>query len=122
MYGFQEDGFCSYHLISFLFCTFASLFVSLFAACSAAIVLLAGCRVNQAKSISSGCRVCSCNSGWTVGSDKSTCVENVCSCANGVGSSGAKCPVDKAKKCESCKSGFKLSVDNTACEGRCVGV
>ena len=97
--------------IIFLFASVHSLlFTSPFAACT----------VSEAKSYSSGCLVESCNTGWTVSDDKSTCEENICSCDNGVASSGAKCPSNEANKCESCKNGFKLSVDNEACEGRCV--
>ena len=63
----------------------------------------------------------SCDTGWKVSDDESTCAANVCSCTNGVRASGAKCASDGAKVCESCNSGFKLRSDNTACDGK-VGV
>ena len=81
------------------------------------LILFAGCAVPRAKSYSSGCAVASCDTGWKVSDDNSTCAANVCSCANGVRASGAKCASDGAKVCESCNSGFKLRADNTACDG-----
>ena len=84
------------------------------------LLLFAACAVSEAQSYSSGCLVASCNIGFSVSPDKSTCVENICSCVNGVASSGAKCPIDEASKCESCNNGFKLSLDNTACNRKLV--
>ena len=49
--------------------------------------------------------------------DKAKCVANVCSCPNGIAPSGEKCPIDGAKKCASCNSGFRLGQDQTACDG-----
>ena len=48
---------------------------------------------------------------------KSECIANQCSCSNGVGSSGAKCPTDGDSKCEGCNDGFKLASDSNSCTG-----
>ena len=79
--------------------------------------MCAACDVGNAKSYSKGCEVSSCNTGWKVSDDKSKCEANQCSCADGVGSSGAKCPTDGDSKCESCNAGFKLASDRKSCTG-----
>ena len=79
--------------------------------------MLPGCGITNAESYSKGCEVSSCEAGWKVSDDKSKCVANQCSCSNGVGSSGAKCPTDGDSKCESCNVGFKLAADSKSCAG-----
>ena len=78
------------------------------------------CAVRHVKSYSSGCVVSACTTGWRVDDDESECLANVCSCSNGVASSGDKCATHGGKMCDSCNSGFKLSQDKTACDGICL--
>ena len=90
--------------------------------------LFAACKVAHVKSYSTGrgcgCSVAICETGWRVSGDRdlcgggSSCVKNVCSCANGIPASGAYCG-DKPgkKKCVRCNPGFKRSSDRTACNG-----
>ena len=77
----------------------------------------AACDIQHAKSYSIGCEVSSCDIGWKVSEDKAKCVANTCSCLNGIASTGAKCVSDRAKICESCGAGFKLTSAGDACAG-----
>ena len=81
------------------------------------IYKFSGCGITNAESYSKACELSSCEAGWTVSDDKIKCIANQCSCANGVGSSGAKCPTGGDSKCESCNAGFKLASDSKSCAG-----
>ena len=83
--------------------------------------MFADCKVQHAKSYSSGCAVSACTTGWRVSGDKSKCLANVCVCHNGVASSGEKCATDGDNMCDSCDKGSKLRQDKTACDGRLGG-
>ena len=79
--------------------------------------MFSACSITNAERYSKGCEVSICEAGWKVSDDKSKCTANQCSCPNGVGSSGAKCPTDGDSKCESCNAGFKLASDSKSCTG-----
>ena len=46
-----------------------------------------------------------------------TTAPNKCLCPNGNPASGAKCPQDRANRCETCNPGFKLDSSGMACVG-----
>ena len=68
-----------------------------------------------------------CSSDKKVSEKLGVCIENKCTCTNGVGAIGIECPVNDTKKCASCNSGFykkysddlKLQDDDFFCD-RCV--
>ena len=47
-----------------------------------------------------------CDTGYTLASN--ACIKNTCTCTNGVGASGAQCPVSGAETCVKCNAGYKL--------------
>ena len=44
---------------------------------------------------------------------------NICTCENGVEQTGADCPTNGAAKCDSCDTGWTISLAKTACSGTC---
>ena len=45
---------------------------------------------------------------------------NACTCENGVGQTGAGCPLNGAAKCASCHTGFTINDERTKCIRTCV--
>ena len=93
-------------------------------------------------SVNGGAKCESCHTGWTINHASTACIRtcefccctrkpilvmrtfmhcdsaaNVCTCHNGVGQTGAACPVSGAAKCSSCNSGWTLNDDKTECIG-----
>ena len=86
------------------------------AACDVSKICTA-CNVANAKAYSSGCLVSACNTGWKASQDKAKCEANICSCENGIPSTGAKCAADGAEICEKCNAGFNLHKALGTCNG-----
>ncbi|CAD7971980.1 unnamed protein product, partial [Amoebophrya sp. A120] len=57
------------------------------------------------------CKLLICDAGkhLDTSSSPNTCVDNVCSCLNGVAKAGTDCPMHGAHDCASCSSGYGLA-------------